>query len=156
VNGVSYLRLVSGVKAVALLFGLAVLLSIGCRQGKPVIDTTPGPAEAFGTISGTVRGPEGTSSIEGRMVEVINVESGERQRLATSNVGGFTFKVKPGKYRVQVELRDGETIIKQPGVMNVNRSDVDAHADFVIGSVRVARPRFPVRQTDTGLGPPIA
>jgi hypothetical protein len=152
----SYIRMISGARTAALLIGLLALLSLGCRQGVPVIDTTPGPAEAFGTISGTVRGPEGTSSIEGRIVEVINTESGERQRATTSNVGGFTFKVKPGKYRVQVELHEGERIVKQPGVMNVNRSDVDAHADFIIGSVRVARPRLPVQQSGSGLGPPIA
>lgn len=108
-----------------------------------------------GTISGTVRGPEGTSSIVGRQVEVINVDTGERQRATTSNTGGFTFKVKPGKYRVEVTLTNGESILKQPGIMNVNKSDVDAHADFVIGTTKVSRPRFPAN-SDFGLGPPIA
>jgi hypothetical protein len=152
----SYFRLLPSLKLAALLIGLFALFTLGCRQGVPVIDTTPGPPKAFGTISGTVRGPVGTGGIEARVVEVINTESGERQRVPTSNVGGFTFKVKPGKYRVQVELREGERIIKQPGVMNVNRSDVDAPADFIIGNVRVSRPRLPIHQNDTGLGPPIA
>jgi hypothetical protein len=137
--------------------GLFALLSIGaCRQGVPVIDTSPGPTEANGTISGTVRGPEGTSAIDGRLVEVINVDTGERQRVTTNNAGGFSFKLRPGKYRVQVTLRDGESIVKQPGVINLNRSDVDAHADFVIGSVRVSRPRSPQYRADDGLGSPIA
>jgi hypothetical protein len=134
-----------------LLLGVAA-----CRQGVPVIDTTPGPARADGTISGTVRGPEGTSPIDGRTVEVINVDTGERQQLATSNTGGFTFKVKPGKYRVQLRLQPGETLVKAPGVINVNRSDVDAHADFVIGVSRTARPRSPRLRGDDGLGSPIA
>jgi hypothetical protein len=137
--------------------GVALLLSIAaCRSGAPVIDPGPRPAQAEGTISGTVRGPESVSAIEGRVVEVINLETNERQRVTTNNAGGFTFKVKPGRYRVELTLREGESLVKQPGIMNVNRSDVDAHADFVIGSVRVARPRGPAYRTDNGLGSPIA
>jgi hypothetical protein len=138
--------------------GLIALLSIsGCRQGVPVIDTAPKPASAEGTISGTVRGPQNSSSIEGRIVQVVNVETGERQRATTSNTGGFTFKVKPGRYRVELSLLDGEAIVSQPGVLNVNRSDVDAHADFVIRTGgRVSRPRGPSYRLDDGLGSPIA
>ena len=143
--------------AVWLTVGVVALLSTGaCRQGVPVIDTSPGPAVADGTISGTVRGPEGTSAIEGRVVEVVNVDTGERQRATTNNAGGFTFKLPPGKYRVEITLREGESIVKEPGVIDLNRSDVDAHADFVLGSVRVSRPRAPQNRTDDGLGSPLA
>lgn len=134
--------------------GLLALLSIGCRRGMPVYDPSP-KMDADGTISGTVRGPEGTSSIEGRNVEVINVDTGERQRTTTSNVGGFTFKVKPGKYRVEVALIEGESIIKEPGVINVNRSDVDAHADFIIGRIRALKPNY-TTPADRSLGSPTA
>lgn len=146
-----------GLYSTALLaLGLMFLLSLGCRQGMPIVDPSPGVEQAFGTISGTVRGPEGTSSVEGRRVEVINLDTNERQRTTTSNVGGFTFKVKPGKYRVQVTLQEGESIIKQPGVMTVNRSDVDAHADFIIGTVRVLRPKYHApAPADPALGFPI-
>ena len=132
------------------------MLTVGCRQGKPVIDTTPGPARADGTISGTVRGPEGTSPIEGRMVEVVNMATGERQQVATNSAGGFTFKVKPGKYQVQLALREGEVLVKKPSVINVNRSDVDAHADFVIGAGKADRPKAPLLRGDNGLGSPSA
>jgi hypothetical protein len=103
-----------------------------------------------------VRSPQGTSAVEKRLVEVINIESGERHGITTNKAGGFTVKVKPGKYRVQVALLSGESVIEQPGLMDVGRSDVDAHADFVIGSVRLSRPRDPVYQPDSGLGAPIA
>lgn len=140
---------------------VAVLLVIAfiagaCRQGRPVIDTTPGPSQADGTISGTVRGPEGTSPIDGRLVSVVNVDTGERQQTTTNNAGGFTFKVKPGKYRVELALRDGEVMVKRPSVINVNRSDVDAHADFVLGVSRVMQPRTRLRRGDDGLGAPSA
>jgi hypothetical protein len=135
---------------------LGFLLMTGCRVGVPVVDPGPRPTEAAGTISGTVRGPEGTGAFEGRFVEVVNVETGERQQATTNKAGGFTFKVKPGKYRVQLTLREGEAIIKQPDLMDVKRSDVDAHADFAVGTVRISRPRTPTHPTDATLGAPIA
>jgi hypothetical protein len=135
---------------------MAVVAVLACRQAMPVIDPGPKPLQADGTISGTVRGPQGTSAIEGRTVEVVNLDTGARQRATTNNAGGFTFKVPPGRYRVVLTLVEGEVIVKEPPVMRVNRSDVDAHADFVLGSARVIRPRWPRQRGDDGLGPPIA
>jgi hypothetical protein len=138
-----------------LLAALVIGLIISCRQGVPIIDTTPRPAQTDGTISGTVRGPEGTTPVTGRTVAVINIETGERQQVDTSTTGGFTFKVKPGKYRVELALLSGEVLVKKPAVITVNRSDVDAHADFVIGSSRLMQ-RFPRLRGDDGLGAPSA
>ena len=118
---------------------VAVASTGACRRGGPVIGPAERPPTQDGTISGTVRGPEGTTSIVGRQVEVINVDTGERQRTQTNDAGGFTFKVKPGKYRVEVAVLAGESVIKRPGVMQVNRSDVDAHADFIVGSGKDSR-----------------
>src|SRR4051812_45748654 len=88
----SYLALTAG-----LLFAVAA-----CHPGTPVVDTGPKPVQADGTISGTVRGPEGTTPFDGRAVEVVNVDTGARQRVLTNSAGGFTFKVRPGKYRVEL------------------------------------------------------
>jgi hypothetical protein len=132
---------------------LAVLLSLSaCRHGVPLVDTSAKPAETDGTITGTVRGPQGTIPVDGRAVEVVNVETGQRHRTNTDDAGGFSFKLRPGTYRVDLALRDGEKLIKQPGVINVNRSDIDAHADFVLGASGVARPRYHAPRTDDGLG----
>jgi hypothetical protein len=147
----------SRIRLICFIAGVAVLLSIAaCRRGVPVFDPSPGVAQADGTISGTVRGPEGTSAIEGRDVTVVNVDTGGRAQVKTNNAGGFTFKVKPGKYRVELALLAGEVLVKQPGVINVNRSDVDAHADFIIGTSRVSRPRFAAPRSKDGLGSPSA
>jgi hypothetical protein len=132
-------------------FAAAVFGMAACHGG-PVIDLSTKPAEADGTISGMVRGPEGTTPIEGRAVEVVNVETGERQRATTSNTGGFTFKVKPGNYRVELTVLDGEMVTKKPDVIHVNRSDVDAHADFVLAAPRISRPRSRAPRADDGLG----
>jgi hypothetical protein len=145
------------VSLIWLLSLFVVLLSVAaCRPGTPVIDLAPKPAEADGTISGTVRGPEGTSPVDGRQVEAVDVSTGERQRTKTNNAGGFSFKVKPGKYRVELTLQEGETLVKQPGIINVHRSDVDANADFVLGVSRVARPRQRAPRGGDGLGSAIA
>jgi len=85
----------------------------------------------------------------------ISVDTGERQSTTTSNEGGFTFKVTPGKYRVEVTLLEGESVLKEPGIINVNRSDVDAHAHFVIGRVRALKPKYPT-PSDRSLGSPVA
>ena len=134
----------------------ALVVATACRPGVPIIDTAPKPVEAEGTISGTVRGPEGTSPVDNRAVAVINVDTGERQRTTTNSAGGFSFKLKPGKYRVELTLLEGESLSKQPGVISLNRSDVDAHADFVLGPARVASPRRPVPRSDDGLGAAVA
>ena len=140
-------------RLICFLVGAALIISLGgCRRGVPVLDTSPKPTHADGTISGTVRGPEGTSPMEGREVSVINLDTNERERVQTNAAGGFSFKLKPGKYRVEVALLQGEAIVKKPGVIDLNRSDVDAHADFVISN---SRPRYAPRQDD-GLGAPIA
>jgi hypothetical protein len=140
---------------VAIVAGCLLAVS-GCHPGVPVVDTGPKPTQADGTISGTVRGPEGTAPFEGRLVEVVNVDTGARQRVRTNSAGGFTFKVKPGKYRVELTLHDGENLVKSPGVLDVNRSEIDASADFIVGSSTVMRPRYHAPRADDGLGAGIA
>ena len=148
---------IARLRLICFLLGAAALLSIGgCRAGMPVYDPSAPSSTTDGTISGVVRGPQGTSPVEAREVAVVNVDTGERLKTATNAAGGFSFKVKPGKYRVELALLEGEVIVKRPGVIKVNRSDVDAHADFVLGGGTVSRPRFRAPRTDDGLGSPIA
>ncbi len=144
-----------GASAIWLLAALT-LAAAGCHTVRPVIDMGPKPAQADGTISGTVRGPQKSSAVVGRMVQVVNVDTGETQQTLSSNTGGFTFKVKPGKYRIELTILDGETVVKRPGIIDVNRSDVDAGVDFVIGLARIARPRYHAPRADDGLGAAIA
>ncbi|MGH9374225.1 MAG: carboxypeptidase-like regulatory domain-containing protein [Vicinamibacterales bacterium] len=120
------------------------------------MDNRSDPVADEGTISGTVRGPDRSGATEDRIVEVVNIETNQRRRVTTNSAGGYTLTVKAGRYRVDLALRDGESLIRQPGLVNVDRNDVDAHADFVIGTIRVTRPRGPAYRTDNGLGSPIA
>ncbi|HVD91382.1 MAG TPA: carboxypeptidase-like regulatory domain-containing protein [Vicinamibacterales bacterium] len=134
---------------------LALLFAGGCRRGVPVVDLGPKPPAARGTITGIVHGPEGTSAMSGRTVEVVNVATGEHRTVQTQANGGFTIELPAGKYRVELALLDGETLIKKPGIVDLERGDIDSH-DFVVGPARISRPRNPSYQVDNGLGSPIA
>ena len=135
---------------------LIVFAAAGCRRGVPALDSSPQTAtEHRGTISGTIRGPGGTTAVEGRIVDVIDTTTNRRQRVTTDEHGGFSVTLDPGDYRVVLRLVEGEAIVREPGVIHVDRSDVDANADFVIGTSRVSRPR-PAYKVDDGLGSPVA
>ena len=47
--------------------------------------------------------------------------------------GGFSIPVPPGKYRLEVELREGERVLRSPGTIDINKSDLDANLEVVIG-----------------------
>jgi Carboxypeptidase regulatory-like domain len=132
-----------------------LVMTAGCARDVAASDERGRAASPQGTLSGSVRGPEKVATVVGRVVEVVNVETNERQRSTTNNAGGFSFRVKPGKYRVELSLREGESLVRSPGVLDVKHSDIDAHADFIVGARRVARPRGPASRTVDGLGYPI-
>jgi hypothetical protein len=134
---------------------LALLLSGSCRRGVPVVDLGPKPPDARGTLTGVVRGPEGTAPVVGREVVIVNTETGARYTATTGETGGFTIQVPAGKYRLELPLRDGETLVRRPGIVDLNKSDIDSRLEFVLANVRVSRPRGPAYRLDNGLGSPI-
>ena len=119
----------------------------------PVVDLGPKPPAARGTIAGIVRGSENTGGIAGRTVEVVNVATGEKQSATTASNGGFTIQLPKGKYRLDLQLRAGETLVKRPDVVDLDRGDIDSHVEFVVAGARTAhRPSY---RLDNGLGSPI-
>lgn len=138
---------------VAVIGGIA---GVACRRGVPVLDPGAKPPTVDGTISGRLTTESDSSRLAGRRVEVVNVDTGERQAVSTSSNGGFTVKVPPGKYRVHVELRPGETIAQAPEAIDINPSDMDSDVVIVItGAPPKTHPADSIRSTD-GLGAPIA
>jgi hypothetical protein len=108
---------------------LALAICAGCHPG-PVIDLGPkGPVG--GTIAGIVSS-DSKVALPTRKVTAINTETGTRYDTTTGENGGYTIQVPQGTYRLEVELREGETIAKQPGETKINRSDLDTRRDFVI------------------------
>lgn len=97
----------------------------------PVIDTGSKPEGVGGTIAGFVRSSGGTP-LAGRKVTATNVVSAVRYEASSAINGGYTIKVPRGKYRLEVELRPGEALEKDPVETEVNTSDLDPHRDFVV------------------------
>ena len=112
---------------------LVALLGVACHPG-PVIGGSPsGPVG--GTIAGIVT-MEGDAPVVGRRVTAVDAASGSKFEATTGANGGYTLKVPEGTYRLELELRPGEKVTKQPGETRVNRSDLDPSRDFVISGGR--------------------
>lgn len=109
----------------------ALALTLGCAPRGPVVDTTAPPEGVGGTIAGAVRA-SGTSPLPGRKVTAVNDATGMRFDTSTGANGGYAVKVPAGKYRLEVELRSGETVEKQPDDTEVNVGDLDPDRDFVL------------------------
>jgi hypothetical protein len=134
----------------------AVTLTIACQRSVPGVDTVPQLSPSAGTISGTVRGLDAALPADNRIVEVVNVDTGETRRVTTNHTGEFRCRLRPGKYRVALTLRAGESVVRQPGVIDLQRTGRGVQADIVLGTSPVPRPRAPAYRTDDGLGSPIA
>lgn len=65
----------NGATLLAVFVCLALALA-ACRTGVPVIDANDGPPGVFGTITGTVSGPDGDTPIAGRPVHAFNLDTG--------------------------------------------------------------------------------
>jgi hypothetical protein len=118
-------RLIEGILLLALLAG-----GIACHPG-PVIGGGP-RRSVGGTIAGIVSATGGSVALPGRKVTAINVATNARYDTTTASNGGYTIQVPEGTYRLEVELRPGETLERQPANTQVNNSDLDAGRDFVI------------------------
>lgn len=108
---------------------LLAIAAAACHPG-PIVGKTPTPANS-GTIAGIVT-TSGKAPVPGRKVTAINTENGERFEATTAVNGGYTIQVPLGRYRLEVELHQGERLTRQPGETRVNRSDLDPRRDFVI------------------------
>jgi carboxypeptidase family protein len=113
---------------------LAVLVVSSCRTGRPLIDRSHEDKTAHGTIGGILRGPgDAGGAIAGRHVTAVDTRSSVRYAAVTNAAGGFSIEVPPGKYRLQVELLDGEAVVKGPGIIDIGPSDVDANIAVEVG-----------------------
>jgi hypothetical protein len=110
----------------------AVLLAgAACRTGRPVWSATPGDDTTPGTIAGILH-MSGGEPVAGRRVQAIALAGSAKYSAVTSLTGGFSIPVPPGKYRLEPDLLEGETVVKDPGIVDINKSDLDANREIVI------------------------
>ena len=112
---------------------LTGMLAAGACHPGPVINT--GGNTVGGTIAGIVS-TDGKIALPSRKVTAINTVTGEKFETTTAANGGYTMKVPQGTYRLEVELREGEKIARQPGETKVQNSDLDPQRHFVITAGR--------------------
>jgi uncharacterized protein YfaS (alpha-2-macroglobulin family) len=110
--------------------------SIGCHS-RPI--RTGSDLAVGGTIAGVVMATNGTLALAGRKVTAVNVASGARFDTTSSVTGGYTIKVPQGRYRLEVELHEGETLAKRPDETQINNSDLDPGRNFDITVTPPAR-----------------
>jgi hypothetical protein len=106
--------------------------AMGCRTGQPIYDRTAEDQTTPGTIAGILT-DAGGDPVAGRPVHAVTLSGGGRFSATTSVTGGFSIPVPPGKYRLEVDLREGERVVRSPGTIDINESDLDANLEIVIG-----------------------
>ena len=116
--------------SLAVIFVSVVWLG-ACHRIAPVVGGGDVPG-ARGTISGTVRGADNTAPAVGRQVEAVEVDSGARFSATTNVTGGFTMMVPKGHYRLKVALLEGESVARDPGVIDIGTSDADSKIEIVL------------------------
>src|SRR5688572_3660710 len=109
----------------------AMLLSLACHPSRPVVDPGAKPV-VDGTISGTVSASGGAVPVSARKVTAINTQTGAKVEASTTSTGGYTMRVPPGTYRLEMELRSGEAVATAPGPTEVEPGDLDAGRDFLL------------------------
>ena len=112
---------------------LLLLLGAACRLGQPLLVSSSGDQTTPGTIGGIVSAVGG-ERLEGRGVHAVQVGTSQKFSAVTNVTGGFTIKVPPGEYRLEIDLQPGEKVVRDPGVVHINKSDLDANLEIVVGS----------------------
>jgi len=110
---------------------LCVTTVTACHPG-PVLNTGPNPPSVGGTIAGLVTTADATVAVPSRKVTATETTAGSRYEASTAANGGYTIQVPEGTYRIEVELRAGEVLAKQPDPTRVTNGDLDTGRDFVI------------------------
>ena len=117
-----------------ILLACSLAAAAGCHPG-PVIDTGPDQPGVGGTIAGIVT-TEAKAPLPDRKVTAINTQTGARFDVMTGPNGGYTVKVPPGQYRLELELQPGESVAKHPGETRITKGDLDSQRHFVIAGAK--------------------
>jgi hypothetical protein len=128
-------RRANGLRARAVLALCLVGCVAACHPG-PVVDTGGKPPSTGGTIAGIVSAAGGATSLSGRKVTATNEATGAKFEATTATNGGYTIQVPAGRYRLDVELRAGESLSTRPDPTTVDVGDLDTERNFSITASR--------------------
>jgi hypothetical protein len=129
---------------------LLLVISGACGLSAPVVNDGARPAAARGTIAGTIRSPQLANAVSGRMVEAVNVTTGERRRVRTTPGGAYTFELPAGTWRIEPSLAAGERLDRVPEPVPLQPGQLRTDVDVVVSAQR------PRSRTPEGLAPPFA
>jgi hypothetical protein len=115
-----------------LLLASVITVLAGCHPG-PILNTGSRPSVG-GTIAGLVTTSDPTIAVPSRKVTIVEVNTGSQYDSSTAANGGYTIQVPEGTYRIEVELRPGETLTKRPEPTRITNGDLDSGRDFVISA----------------------
>jgi hypothetical protein len=109
---------------------MVMLSSLACHPTRPVIDPGPRP-DVSGSISGMASANDGTA-LSARRVVAVNMETGARVETSTAPTGGYTMRVPPGTYRLELEMQAREALVTLLDPTEVDPGDLDAGRNFVV------------------------
>jgi hypothetical protein len=124
-------RIQARLAAILACTSIAMAVSSCAMRDRPI--GADRPPMSSGTISGLVRAAGSNAPLAARKVSAVNAATGVTLETSTASNGGYTMKVPVGKYRLQVELRAGESVVEGPTDVEISTSDLDAGRNFVIG-----------------------
>jgi hypothetical protein len=135
---------------IALAVSLAATAGCGHADGLPRAEP---PADV--TITGVIRAPERGHAVAGRVIQAVNMDTGQSIRSTTNDTGGYQVSVVPGRYRVNILLLPGESVLDGPDVIDAAGADARVRADFLLGTT-MPEPRRPRPRQPAVLGAPSA
>ena len=113
-----------------LLATIVLLAGVACHPGQPVVGGDK--LQVGGTISGIVSASGASPALASRKVTATNTATNSTYEATTAANGGYTIQVPEGTYRLEVELRAGEIVVKQPPETRIDKSDLDPQLHFTI------------------------
>jgi hypothetical protein len=113
-------------------FTLCVISGPGCHP-RTIVSTSS--AAVGGTIAGVVTGPA-DRTLADRTVTVVNIETGAQYQTATGQNGGYTLRVPPGRYRLEIQLRENERMAERDGTILVIGGQINVRKNVDINQSR--------------------